>query len=354
MASYASAVRSRLAATYAAAIERPEIVERAAGAYSCWPEAAEVLGGSLDSLWQMILAPDDGGPRLEREQKAWLLLHAGILRGFNLAAITTWRPSADSLVELDQLYPGLVAFGEALHARRHSSLVARTAGYHADDRRVVESVTAEARSLLQVGLEQGYGLGFLVDAALEGPNIPPDAPAAGVAALLLPLVETAPADDDPGLLAVAEGFRGARSHAGRAALLSEALAAPRSRRALETAIGRASRARPLAVPANLGRYSRAYVCTLLAYLLRWWVTVGLRLGLVEEDGSVEPARPEAVCHRYPIRNWLAEQSIVWAREEVGEVLRLAGESSSLRWQLVYLAQQYCVVGWRLARALDGE
>ena len=353
MAGYASAVRSRLASTYAAALERPEIVERAAGAYARWPEAAEVLGGSLDSLWQMILAPDDSTPRLEHEQKAWLLLHAGLLRGFNLAAITTWRPSADSLPELDGLYPGLVAFGEALHTRRHRTLVVRTARHHADDRRFVESVTAEARSLLRLGLEQGYGLGFLVDAALDGPMVPPDAPAAGVAALLLPLVETTPADDDPGLLAIAESWQGARSHPDRATLLSETLALPRSRRALEEAIGRASRARPLAVPANLGRYSRAFVCTLLAYLLRWWVTVGLRLGLVESDGDVE-APPEAVCHRYPIRHWLAERSIVWAREEVGEVLRLAVEPSSLRWQVVYLAQQYCAVGCRLARALDGE
>jgi len=129
---------------------------------------------------------------------------------------------------------------------------------------------------------------------------------------------------------------------------------PLSRRALEAVIGRASRARPLAVPANLGRYSRAYVCTLLAYLLRWWVAVGLRLGLVEVDGAPEAASPEAIWLRYPIRHWLAEHTIVWAREEVGEVVRLAGDGSSLRWQLVYLAQQYCVVGSRLAHALEGE
>ena len=76
--------------------------------------------------------------------------------------------------------------------------------------------------------------------------------------------------------------------------------------------------------------------------------------IAEEDGAVDSARPEAIWLHYPIRNWLAEQSIVWAREEVREVVRLAGESSSLRWQLVYLAQQFCVVGSRLARALEGE
>lgn len=354
MASYASSVGDRLASSYAAALERPELVERATGAYSRWPEAAEVLGSSLDSLWRAILLPEDDGPRLAREQKAWLLLHAGLLRGFNLAMITAWRPSADSLADLDKLYPGLLAFGETLHARSRTVLVARTAQHHVDDRRVVESVTAESRALLQLGLERGYGLGFLVDAALDAPIIPPDAPAVAVAALLLPMIETTAEDDDPGLRSIAERWNGAESHARRAELLSEMLARTRSRHALEAAIGRASRARPLAVPGNVGRYSRAYVCTLLAYLLRWWVTIGLRLRPAEAEEPAEWQSVETIWLRYPIRHWLAERSIVWAREEAGEVIRLAGEPSSLRWQIVYLAQQYCTVGCRLARTLEGD
>jgi hypothetical protein len=347
-------VRSSLAPVFAAVLQRPELVERAARAYSRWPESAEVLGGSLDSLWRTILAPDSESPTLEREQKAWLLLHAGLLRGFNLALITAWRPSGDTLPALEAAYPGLLGFGEALHSQSRDLWVPRTSQHHVDDRRVVESVTAEARALLQRGLERGYGLGFLVDAALDGPRIPPDSPPAAVATLLLPLVETSPSDDDPGLRAVAESWPGGLTRADRSAILAGVLADPLSRHTLEAAIGRETRARPLAVPANLDRYSPAYVCTHLAYLLRWWAAVGLRLGHAEAEEEATPPSVEATWHRYPIRHWLAAKSIAWAREETGEVIRLSGVAASLRWQLVYLAQQYCAVGWSLARALEGD
>lgn len=111
--------REELAPVYAAALEQPGMVLAAADAQLRRAEAREVVESAFDSLWHTVFASnsgdDAGSLPLDPAQKSWLLLHAGLLRGFNLAVITTWRPSGDTLALLDEFYPGFVGYGEALH-----------------------------------------------------------------------------------------------------------------------------------------------------------------------------------------------------------------------------------------------
>ncbi len=345
-----------LAAVYAAALRRPELVERAAAAYLRWPEATQVLDGSLDTLWRSILAPDEPDAAalpLDPAQKSWLLLHAGLLRGFNLALITAWRPSGDTLGALDGLYPGLLAYGEGLLSRATAGLGDLRVP-PGGDRDAVGQVTVRARRLLRLGLERGYGLGFLVDAALAVGRDGEYQPPGDLAAALLREVGDEGKGDDPTLVAAADGLAAQLDRAGRQRVLGDLMGQPATRVALETTVARQSRVRPLAVPASIARFSSPYICTMLAFLLRWWLGVGLRLALAVRLGLADLPARGIVWERYPVRLWLAEQAHRWAREEVAEVHALAGNATELRWRLAYLAQTMAAVGWALAAELDSR
>jgi hypothetical protein len=90
---------------------------------------------------------------------------------------------------------------------------------------------------------------------------------------------------------------------------------------------------------------------MLAYLLRWWLGVGLRFGLRERLGTSELPSRTATRERYRLRCWLREQALAWAREEADGVQALAGDPVQLRWRLAYLSQTMAAVGWALARDL---
>lgn len=362
-------VDSRLRAVYAAALAQPDLLDRASRAYRRWPEAIEVLEGSLDHLWNSILTPEDAAEAtapLAPVQKSWLLVHAGLLRGFNLALITTWRQSGDSLERLEALYPGFVEHGDALHSiATQIGAADRLAPPRTDDRRAVGLITVSARQLLRLGLDRGYGLGFLVDAVLdaraaarESSGLSAASPATGpigdkwtVAELatLLDAIDSTTRADDPRQIAAISWTRDLDHVSRREALLL--LSGADDYQLLGETVARQSLARPLTVPAALARYSPAYVKTMVAYLMRRWLTVGLRLGAREMWGLDDLPSLELLWGRLRIAGWLNEQARAWAGEETPEVIALAADPAALRWRLADLTQAMVAIGWRIGRTV---
>ena len=345
--------RALLAATYQLALRQPDLAAALSVEREGAPEVAEVLLGSRDHLWRSILTPDDGGSTatpLDPTNKSWLLLHAGLLRGVNLALITAWRTSGDSLEDLQRLYPGFLEFGAALHAvvGRDASRLAAVSG---DDRQAVRRVAEESRALLDQGLRRGYSLGFLLDLALANDSDIDDGAAGVDASVLLRRMLAArviPDDAETAATLAANGAVFVREEAQVA--LEGVLRSPDARARFEAAIGEVSQVRPLAVPANIAKYSEAFVCSMLSYLIGWWFAVGLTAGSAG-GAPTTPAAVFSIWRRYSVRRWVEEQSLIWARQEAPETLVVAPDADALRWRLAGLTQCAAALGWR---AVEGE
>jgi hypothetical protein len=335
-----------LTLAYSLALRQPDLTTSLAVERLVTPEAGEVLRGSLDTLWRNILTPDSEGapPPLDVSQKSWLLVHAGLLRGFNLAIITCWRESGDTLPDLNRLYPGFLEYGEALHttALRDVDRLAATPGE--DQRRIVERVAAESRALLDLGLRRGYGLGFLVDLALQVPLLKNG----GLEHLMDALrdaVTVRALSDDSSVAEVAARWSAPLTRVDRHRVLDDLGANAQARGRFQAMMAEASLNRPLVVPAAISRYSPAFVRTMLAYLIGWWFATGLA-----EPGTGEPrppARAVTIWRQFPIRRWVEAQALAWAREEDAELLALAADPTALRWRLAELAQVSAALGWTL-------
>jgi hypothetical protein len=340
--------RSLFAATYQLALRLPDLAASLIADRERQPEVQDVLRGSLDHLWRNILTPEDGASPpvpLDSQRKSWLLLHAGLLRGVNLALITSWRASGDSLDDLERLYPGFLEYGVALNSvvGRDASRLTTTPG---EDRQAVRRVADESRALLGLGLRRGYSLGFLLDIALSaeafGRDVEP-----GVA-IRRALAARALADDSETAATLATNGAVFDRETSQAAL-EAVLRSDEARTEFESVIGAVSRERPLAVPATLGRYSEGFVCSMLAYLIAWWFAVGLAAG--SAGGSpVTPASALGIWRHYSVRRWVDEQSLLWARKEAAETLAAAGDADALRWRLAGLTQCAAALGWRAVAA----
>lgn len=355
-------VRERLLALYADALTEPELALRVTRAYREYAPARQVLDGSLDSLWRSVLTADaessldpSEAPAissgLDDSQKTWLLLIAGLLRGFNLSIITSWRKSGDDLAALGTLYPGFFAYSETffLQARRElESPAVRAldlAGKPLDEKRAFERIAENARAIIRLGLERGYGLGFLIDSALW------------------PKAKREPSE----LIGAALGD--AReddlSQVMIAGWLFETLDPPSRQEAryllsgitdwqlLDRVLADESRERPLAVPESIGRFSVEYFETMLAYLYFWWLEVGLRMGLAERQGRISLDPRGVVWERLRVRNAVVMAARGWASEDSAQTFRLTANPMALRYSLAGRAKDMAAIGWRLARDIFG-
>ena len=338
------------ATALAAARADASLIDLAVRPYLGWPETNQVLDGSVQHLWRSILTPEqaEGLPPLSARQKSWLLFHAGALRGFNLALITAWRQTADTIETTDQLYPGFAGHCAIAHevVSAHRGYVLTGSG---DDRAVAERVTRGALDLLGIGIEQGYGLGLIVDSALSGApagsGIEPAAPAQAARAITERLRGTA--DDRSGpLLRALLAMRPADQHR----LADETLASPEVRQRLLRHVETVSGSRPLAVPSTIGRFSWPYVTTMLAYFVRWWLAAGAILAWRQPDLPV--GQPRSTAPGMPAG--LHDLAIEWARQELPAVVAVLDQPAALRWRLSALAETMTALGWHAAGGRTGS
>jgi len=328
------------ATAFSAARADLTLTETATRAYLGWPEANQVLDGSVRSLWRSILTPDEteGLLPLSPEQKSWLLFHAGALRGFNLALITAWRPTADTLEGTDVLYPGFSGHCAITHALVASEWPVLMPGRR-DDRGEAERVTRGSLEMIRTGLEHGYGLGFVVDAALDdGPGggpITPASPTLAAAAIAKRLGGRGVGHLAPAIRSLARLRPDERRR-----LAAETLADAAAGGAVRRHIAAVSQARPMAVPATVGRFSWGYVATMLAYASRWWIMAGITLAARENAGdSTATAAGDA---------GIGDVAIEWARQDLAAVAPVLDKPDELRWRLATVAEETTAVAWRVA------
>ncbi|MBI2942056.1 MAG: hypothetical protein HYY04_16620 [Chloroflexi bacterium] len=296
---------------------QPERLEALTDWYSRRPELARVLVSSVDHLWQAIVTCGESGAsdlRPGADEKRALLAHAGLLRGINLAMIVSWRPSGDTPVELEVFYPGFLAFAEASVVSLVARAITGESGASPDSRAYVHEVAARSRLLLATALRRGYGAGLAIDAGtIEPAGV---APAVGQTAIALASI-------------VPTALR---------SLGQTALADPETRSAVKTAVLADSRRRPLAIPANIARYSPPFLTLMLGSLLRRWMEVGLATG-------------EAGAGIAPLAGCLDDLACAWARIELDQVAGHLEHSLELRLFLADLTLTATAAGWQMSRLI---
>jgi hypothetical protein len=329
------------ATAFSAVRAEPTLAEQAAQQYLGWPETHQLLDGSVQNLWRNILTPDEteGLLPLSPEQKGWLLFYAGALRGFNLALITAWRTTADTIEGTDALYPGFAGHCAIAHALAASERPSPLPGRR-DDRHVAEEVTRGSLEMIRVGLDHGYGLGFVLDSALA------DRPGGSAMAAVAPIqaaielgqrLRPRGAGDGAAVRALSR-----LTPVDRQRIAADALADEGVRRGISAHIAAISQARPMAVPATVGRFSWGYVTTMMAYSVRWWLTAGLELATRGADLAGEA--PGAT----DVGPGLGDLAIEWARQDLAVVAPVLDKPDELRWRLATLAEATTAVAWRVA------
>jgi hypothetical protein len=323
------------------------------------PETREVLSGALKTLWRAlneesnVFGDSDQPTPMSKDARRELLVQAGMLRGTNLALITNWRPSADTVEELEALYGGSVALLGTFSQTMAAALARSDATYSnlAGTREYVLKVNERAKQALSAALMVGYGTGFLVSDALE---LAPD-----LASVLLATenpvgaatIDIVPADD-------ADQVRLLELHAGTltsAAVRDELrtlLEEPRTRAAAERAMLEVSRCHPVSLPRNAPHYSIQFVEDMLTFLLRWWLGVGLRVHVQMRNGAPSlPTEREALAI-YGVARWLTKYSRRWSQSASTQFLADSGDPERSREHVFTLIQTALVSGHWLATQID--
>jgi hypothetical protein len=263
-----------------------------------------------------------------------------------LALITAWRTTEDTIEATDALYPGFAGHCAIAHAVAASERPVAMPGGR-DDRAVAEQVTRGSLEMIRVGLDHGYGLGFVLDSALAhrpgGAPIGASAPARAATALLQRL-----RDRDASHLGRAIRALSRLAPAERQTIAAETLADAGARRVLCDHIAAVSQARPMAVPATVGRFSWGYVTTMMAYAARWWLTAGLELAADADSAS----RDVAPSPTGPTTG-LSDLAIDSGRSDLAVVAPVLDKPDELRWRLAMLAESTTAVAWTVARQERG-
>ena len=353
--------KDRLHRLFVHIVARPESSYQAAERFlELFPESRDILSSALQTLWDTL--SNDGGETQSpasaravwREARWRLLAQAGMLRGINLGLITSWRPSAETTDELDSLYSGSVACLETLSSAMATSLMRNDVTLEGlqGTRAYVLKVNDRAKKTLTTALLIGYGTAFLISDALDWqPELTEPllrAPDPTEPVSLAPL-----APDDPSQVEVldrlADGAGGEEVKQDLRSLLEE----PTVKAAAEKAMLEISRFHPVAIPRNLPRYSAAFVQDMLAYLLRWWLAVGLRVQIQISTGSRRLPSERAAFQRFAVQRWLARYARRWARSATPQFLADSSQTDHAQEHVLALIRSAVATGYWLALQLEG-
>jgi hypothetical protein len=323
------------------------------------PETREVLSGALRTLWRTlnedsnVLGNSEEPTPMTKDARRELLVQAGMLRGINLALITNWRPSADTVEELEALYGGSVALLATFSQMLAVTLARSDATYSslAGTREYVLKINERAKQALSTAIMVGYGTGFLVSDALDlTPELTDgilanEDPAATVGIPALPV-------DSAEQVRLLELHADALTPTTVREELRILLEEPRTHAAAERAMLEVSRYHPVSVPRNAPHYSVQFVEDMLTFLLRWWLGVGLRVHVQILNGASSlPAEREAL-DIYQVGRWLTKYSRRWARSAANQFLADSAEPERSREHVFTLIQTALVSGRWLAMKID--
>jgi hypothetical protein len=330
---------------FAYLLRYPVAVESVTATLLRHAEIGAILRNAREGLWQGLLHAPEPVASLSRVEKRALIIQAGLLRGFNMALIVAWRPTGDSLVDLESFYPGFTAYAIAF-ARSHADDQSDDDAADDDSRAVVHAFEQDAKRLLRLGLSHGYGLGMLISDALDA-----DAAGAGAAVggpATLPVISR----DDPVQAQICEGWIEALGRDGLHAAVGDLLSDQSTNRIIEGALTTVSRQHPLAVPETMERFSDAFVVEMLAFLLRWWADVGLRCRLQTLRGGASLPSGRQARERYRVGAWLSAYTRDWATGELDDIRASMADATELRVGLVQRARLAVAFGILIGHAVD--
>ncbi len=338
-------MNSSIAATpelFAYLLRFPTAVESVTAALLRSTETSAVLASARDTLWQGLLNAPEPVAAMSRADKRSLSVQAGLLRGFSMGLIIAWRPTSDSLAELEDSYPGFTAYGITL-AGVHAGEPGRDTGAE-DSRAFVQALELEAKRLLWLGLRHGYGLAMLISDALDA-----ESTGGGIGGpATLPIVSR----DDPAHVRLATEWIRSVGQRGIYVAVGDLLSDTTVLRVVEGALTAVSRQHPIAVPATIERYSDPFLTEMVAFLLRWWADVGLRCRLQLVLGSSLLPDGQETRQRYAVGSWLSAYAHEWAIGELPNLRATIADDEELRAGLVQRARLAVALGLLLGQALD--
>ena len=351
--------RDQLNRLFLHVVARPELSFQMAERFlDLFPEARTVLSSAIQTLWDTLANDSDDTQGLAqavpigREARWELMALAGLLRGVNLALITSWRPSAETTDELDRLYPGSMACVETLAKALGNSLVRSEASWQGlqGSREYVRKVNERAKQMLTTATLIGYGTGFLISDALEWQPSSSEPILRSEDLTSLASLPTPPPDDMSqterleSLAGEADGERVKDS-------LRSLLERTEVQKVAERAMLETSRHHPVAIPRNLPRYSAGFVEDMLSYLLWWWLGVGLRVHLQVAAGGRRLPSEQTAFESYRIRSWLAQYARRWARSATNRFLADGSSTERAQEHALALIRTAVATGYWVAEQL---